>query len=111
MFTKFYMFLMFFFVSSIVKAEESVKTIANIGEFADDLTPRVGFLGNFITTGSLILGVICFFWGFNKFLAYKENPYTTTLSSVIAIILPAIAFVCLPFLSFIIGVEVNPLQK
>lgn len=111
MFKKFYMFWIFFFVSTIGKAEESVKKPASLGQFANEAIIPVGFLGNFIETGSLIVGVICFFWGFNKFLDYKKNPYTTTLGSVIAIVLPAIAFVSLPFLSFIIGVEVNPLKK
>lgn len=105
-------FWMFFFASVISKAEESVKNTVSMGQFANnELKPPVEFLGDFITTGSLIVGAICFFWSFVKFLEYKKNPYTTTLGSVIAIVLPAIAFVSLSFLSFIIGVEVNPLKK
>lgn len=111
MFKKFYLFWISFFVSTIARAEESEKKTTSLGQFANEAIIPVGFLGDFIETGSLILGVICFFWGFIQFLEYKKNPYTTTLGSVIAIVIPAIAFVSLPFLSFIIGVEVNPLQK
>src|SRR5437762_2528528 len=111
MFKKFYLFWIFFFVSTLVKAEESEKKPASLGQFADEATVHVGFLSDFIETGSLILGVICFFWGFMRFLEYKKNPYTTTLGSVIVVVIPAVALVSLPFLSFIIGVEVNPLKK
>lgn len=104
-------FWMFFFVSTIGKAEESVKNPASIGQFATEVRTPVEFLGDFITTGSLILGVICFFWGFMQYLEYKKNPYTATFGSVMARVLPAIALVSLPFLSFILGVEVNPLQE
>lgn len=111
MFKRFFMCWICFFVSTIGKAEESVEKTAGFGQFANEATIHVGFLGDFIETGSLILGVICFFWGFNKFSDYKKNPCTTTLGSVMMIVIPAIAFVSLPFLSFFIGVEVNPLKK
>lgn len=100
-----------FFVSTMVKAEEAKENVMNIGQFAKELTTPVEVLGGFIRTGSLILGVICFFAGFIQFLEYRKNAYAAPLSSVLALLLPAIAFTSLPFLSFIIGVEVNPLQK
>jgi hypothetical protein len=111
LFRYFKYFCAVFFVSTITKAEEPEKNVMSIGQFAKELTPPVGILGDFITTGSLILGVVCFFWGFLQFLEYRKNPYTAPLSSVFSRVLPAIALVSLPFLSIILGVEVNPLQK
>src|SRR5438105_1393763 len=98
MFRKFCIFWMFFFVNTIGSAEESIKNTVSLGRFANELITPVAFVGDFITTGSLILGVVCFFWGFIQYLEYKKNPHNATLGSVIAIVLPAIAFVSLPFL-------------
>jgi len=105
------MFLMLFFLSTICKAEESVKDTKSIGQLANELNPPVSFLNDFIVGGSFILGVVCFFWAFHKFLEYKENPYTTTLGSVILIVITAVALVFLPLFPIIIGADVNPLQK
>jgi ABC-type uncharacterized transport system permease subunit len=104
-------FFIIFGVSAIVKADESEEQVKSMGEFANDLSKPVDFLHHFISTGALILGVVCFFMGIMKYLEYRQNPYSASLSSVLSLVLPAIALVSLPFLTFILGVEVDPLQK
>lgn len=98
-------FWIFLFASTIVNASQS------IGQFSKELQTPVEFIGDFILTGSSILGVICFFWGFIQFLEYKKNPHTATFGSVMTLVLPGIVFVFLPYLPQFLGAEVNPLQK
>lgn len=75
----------------------------SIGEFAAQLIEPVGILGDFISTASLMMGIMCLFAAFLRFLQFRVNPYASPLSTVITLIILGIVLLCLPFLYLLTG--------
>lgn len=101
--------LTFFFISlfsSVIAIAATESTTPSIGHFAADLMEPVGILGNFMRTASLMLGVMCLFSAFLRYMQHRVNRLASPLSGVITMIILAIFLLCLPFLHLLLDIDI-----
>lgn len=95
-----------FFISilsmSQLLAEEQTPSI---GEFAASLMEPVSILGKFISTGSILMGVMCIFAAFLRYLQYRVNPLAQPLGGVVVLFILGLAFLGLPFVHLLFGIH------
>lgn len=100
-----------FFYFGVVLADQEASTTPSFGEFATQLSEPVGILGDFMSTGSIVLGIMSFFAAFLRYLQYRVNPLSSPLSTVVTLIILGILFICLPFLHLLGGSHVPPYKN
>jgi len=69
---------------------------ASIGDFATELMTPTEIVGNSIAYGALILGIMAVVASVLRYVEYRRNPFTTTLSSVFMLFIVGLILCVLP---------------
>ncbi len=80
----------------------------SIGEFATQLMEPVSILYKFISTASIMLGILCIIAALLRYMQYRVNPLMSPLGSVIVLFILGPALLGLPFLHVIFGLQPFP---
>jgi hypothetical protein len=99
-----FIFLAALLYAASVRADEKV---ASIGEFAAGLMEPVSILNKFMTTGSVVLGIVCIFSAFLRYMQHRVNPMAQPLGNVVFLFLLGGALIGLPFMHLIF--DLNPI--
>lgn len=76
---------------------------AGIGDFAGQFIEPVNILSNFISSGSLIVGVMLLVAALMRYLQYRVNPLASPLSTVVMFVVLGLMLVALPFVYLLLG--------
>lgn len=80
----------------------------SIGQFASQLMEPVSVLNRFFSTASLMVGIMCLFAAFFRYLQHRVNPLAQTLSSVIVLFILGLALIGLPFVHILFDLHPFP---
>jgi hypothetical protein len=97
--------LFIFFMPYWVMAKQNTakQTTQSIGQFAGELIGPVTILSNFISNGSIIIGVMSLFAALMRYMQYRVNPLASPISTVIVLVILGILLICLPFTYLLTG--------
>lgn len=94
---------------SAAMATMTIPRSPSIGEFAGSLMEPVTILSKFISTASMMLGIMCLFSAFLRYMQYRVNRVASPLSTVIVLSILGLLLLALPFVHVLTGY--NPFPK
>lgn len=94
-------FRLLFFIAGFFAAFNS--HAESIGQYASDLVEPVNILSNFVSSASLIIGVMLLVASLMRYLQYRINPLASPLSTVIMFLILGLLLVALPFMYLLLG--------
>lgn len=71
-------------------------TGSGIGDFADWLMMPTGLLLDFVKAASFLIGLICVFSAWMRFMQYRINPLMSPLSTVVLLLVIGIVLILWP---------------
>jgi hypothetical protein len=69
-----------------------------LGKVANNLMDPVTMLANFISAGSMVIGISFLFGSFLKYMQYRVNPMASPISTVILLLVMGLILICIPLL-------------
>lgn len=96
--------LRFSLLMIIIFTSTAVFSASNsIGDIAYQLVEPVSIVSDFIGTSSLIIGIMCVFASFLRYLQYRVNPLVAPMSTVIILLVLGLVLIGLPFIYKVLG--------
>ena len=103
-----FMFCLRFFLLTLGCVGYAMADTPSIGQFASELMEPVSVLNKFISTGSILVGVMCLFAAFFRYLQYRVNPLAQPIGSVIVLFILGLALLGLPFVHILFDLHPFP---
>lgn len=85
----------------------SPPAVPGIGGIAGNLLEPVSILTDFVTSISLIIGVMFMFVAFMKYMQHRKNPLAVPINNVVFLVIFGVILILLP-LSYKLDVETPP---
>ncbi len=74
------------------------QSVVGIGDIAGNMMTAVVVVSQFLTGGSLVIGIICLLASFIRYLEHRSNPLAHPISTVIMLFVIGVALILLPFI-------------